>query len=291
MLQEDMHISKEIHKKIENELSRIGILFRVFSRIKTEDSLKLKLNKVEGKYSKDGKKIQDIFGIRVALYFPDDREVAQIAIEKIFDIDEESSTIDTPEDFSFEATRHNLIFKLTEELIHECSICKKEPLVDSTFEVQLRTILSEGWHEVEHDLRYKHSSDWDDHNDLTRALNGIYASLETADWSMMKVFEELAYRHYKSEEWEQMLRTKFRMRFLGSLKSEIKTYFTDNHDCIKFIFQITRIKLIKTITEKNIELPINYDNIVYIINFYYLKDEMLTELCPDPIISHLEERV
>ncbi|MBK7959276.1 MAG: hypothetical protein IPK03_14995 [Bacteroidetes bacterium] len=28
-------------------------------------------------------------------------------------------------------------------------------LVDSTFEVQLRTILSEGWHEIDHDLRYK----------------------------------------------------------------------------------------------------------------------------------------
>lgn len=289
-MQQDTHISKEIHKKIENELSRIGILFRVFSRIKTKESLSNKINKIEGKYSENGKKIQDIFGIRVALYFPDDTEIAQIAIEKIFDIDRESSTIDMPDHSSFEATRHNLIFKLTEELIQECSICQKEPLVDSTFEVQLRTILSEGWHEVEHDLRYKHSSDWDQHDDLNRALNGIYASLETADWSMMKVFEELAHRHYKSKEWEQMLRTKFRIRFLGKLKSDIKTYFTSNHDCIKFIFQVTRIKLIKTIAEKNIEIPLTYDNIVYIINFYYLKDEMLRDLCPEPIASHLEER-
>lgn len=289
-MQQDIHISKEIHKKIEKELSRIGILFRVFSRIKTTKSLETKINKVKGKYSQDGKKIQDIFGVRVALYFPDDREIAQIAIEKVFDIDKISSTIDMPNHSSFEATRHNLIFKLTDELIKDCIICQKEPLVDTTFEVQLRTILSEGWHEVEHDLRYKHNEDWNEHDDLNRALNGIYASLETADWSMMKVFEELSYRHYKSEEWEQMLRTKFRIRFSGSLKQSIQTYFTENHNSIKFIFQIKRVKLIKLITEKNIEIPLTYDNLVHIINFYYLKDEQLSLECPEPIISHLEER-
>lgn len=289
-MQQDIHISKEIHKRIERELLRIGILFRVFSRIKTKESLKNKLNKIEGKYSQNGKKIQDIFGIRVALYFPDDREIAQIAIKKVFDIDEVSSTIDIPNHSSFEATRHNLIFKLTKELIEQCSVCQEEPLVDTTFEVQLRTILSEGWHEVEHDLRYKHNEDWDNHDDLNRALNGIYASLETADWSMMKVFEELSYRHYKSSEWEQMLRTKFRLRLSGSLKPALNNYFTNNHDAIKFIFQIKRIKLIKTITEKNIEIPLTYDNIIFIINFYYLKDAELTRQCPQPIISHLEER-
>ena len=26
-------------------------------------------------------------------------------------------------------------------------------LIDNTYEIQLRTVLSEGWHEVEHDLR------------------------------------------------------------------------------------------------------------------------------------------
>lgn len=291
MIQEDIHISKKIHADIEKELSRIGILFRVFSRIKTDESLQKKLTKVEGKYSKDGKKIQDIFGVRVALYFPDDTEMAQIAIKKIFDLDEASSTIDTPGHSSFEATRHNLIFKLTRELIEGCSICKREPLVDDTFEVQLRTILSEGWHEVEHDLRYKHNSDWDKHDDLNRALNGIYASLETADWSMMKLFDELAYRHYKAEEWEQMLRTKFRIRFLGQLSAEVISYFNENHDCVKFIFQIPRIKLIQTIAEKNIEIPLNYDNIVHIINYYYYKNSGLTEFCPEPIMTHLDERL
>jgi len=289
MYQVDIHVVNKIHKMIELELSRIGILFRVFSRVKTPESLKKKLEKVPNKYSEDGKKIQDIFGIRVALYFPDDISIARTAIEKVFEINLESSAIDIPDSASFNATRYNLIFKLTDELKDESSLCKNV-FVDSTFEVQLRSILSEGWHEVEHDLRYKHNEDWDNHDDLSRALNGIYASLETADWSMMKVFEELAYRHYKGKEWEQMLRTKLRIRFSGTLTDELNTYFTENPKTIKYIFEIERIKLIQQIAEKKISIPLNYDNVVHIINFYFYKDSNLTKLCPTPVISHLEER-
>ncbi len=289
MHQADIYVVNEIHKKIEQELSRIGILFRVFSRVKTQESLKKKLEKVPNKYSENGKKIQDIFGMRVALYFPDDISIARTAIEKVFEIDLESSAIDIPDSASFNATRYNLIFKLTDELKDDSSLCKNI-LVDSTFEVQLRSILSEGWHEVEHDLRYKHNEDWDNHDDLSRALNGIYASLETADWSMMKVFEELAYRHYKGKEWEQMLRTKLRIRFSGTLTDDLNTYFTENPKAIKYIFEIERIKLIQKIAEKKISIPLNYNNVVHIINFYFYKNEDLTLLCPSPVISHLEER-
>lgn len=289
MYQVDIHVANKIHKKIELELSRIGILFRVFSRVKTPESLKKKIDKVPNKYSVDGKKIQDIFGIRVALYFPDDISIARTAIEKVFEIDTVSSTIDIPDSTSFNATRYNLIFKLTDELKDESSLCRNL-LVDATFEVQLRSILSEGWHEVEHDLRYKHNEDWNNHNDLSRALNGIYASLETADWSMMKLFEELSYRHYKEKEWEQMLRTKFRIRFSGTLNNNIDTYFSENPKAIKYIFEIERIKLIQKIAEKTISIPLNYDNVIHIINFYYYKDQNLTSLCPSPVISHLDER-
>lgn len=289
MIATDTHIIKEIHKNIEKELSRIGILYRVFSRVKSEDSLDKKLKKEAGKYSKNGKKIQDIFGVRVALYFPDDTKITQAAIENIFEYDRESSSIDNPNTTSFEATRYNLVFKLSDTMIDESILCKNK-LVDETFEVQLRTVLSEGWHEVEHDLRYKHNDDWKTHDDLNRALNGIYASLETADWSMMKLFEELAYRHYKHNEWEQMLRTKFRLRFIGVLGLELKTLFDAGNEIAKQLFQIERTKIIKKITEKNIHLPLNYDNLVYIVNYYYIKDEELLALTPVPVLSHLAER-
>ncbi|WP_202796549.1 hypothetical protein, partial [Thermophagus xiamenensis] len=64
-------------------------------------------------------------------------------------------------------------------------------MIDNTFEVQLRTILSEGWHEVDHSLRYKCKDDWKDYPDQERLLNGIYAALETNDSTLKSLFREI----------------------------------------------------------------------------------------------------
>jgi ppGpp synthetase/RelA/SpoT-type nucleotidyltranferase len=105
------------------------------------------------------------------------------------------STIDRPERDQFSVTRYNLIFRLPGETADSFSRIKGNRPLDLTFEVQLRSILSEGWHEVEHDLRYKAKENWNGHDDLSRVLNGIVATLETSEWNMGRVFEELAYRH------------------------------------------------------------------------------------------------
>ncbi|NQY21394.1 MAG: RelA/SpoT family protein [Campylobacteraceae bacterium] len=285
---QDTHIIKKLSEMIEKEFARIGILFRVFSRVKSDESISRKINNNPDKYSENGKKIQDIYGLRITLYFPDDTPIAQSALENIFKHDRVSSKIDSPNSISFEAIRYNLIFSLPTNLEEESLLCKN-PLVDSTFEVQLRTVLSEGWHEVEHDLRYKHKSDWEEHNDLNRALNGIYASLETADWSMMRVFEELSYRHYKNNEFEAMLRTKFRLRFQGKLKNEINDFLKNNENVSQRISEVNRKNLMLKITKNKINIPLTYNNLIFIINFYFIKNEDLKNLAPSFIIKHLEE--
>ncbi|EEV5679197.1 RelA/SpoT domain-containing protein, partial [Escherichia coli] len=204
----ELRIIQSLQKDIEDELNRIGLLYRFFSRTKSESSIIKKYEKEPNKYSEDGKKIQDLFGVRIILYFPDDLFIAQKTLEKLFEI--ESKTVDETTANLFAATRCNYVFKLPEVLSNDSVLLKKYSYIDTTFEVQFRTILSEGWHEVEHDLRYKCKEDWVEHNDLSRALNGIYASLETSDWGIMKLFEDLAYRNYKSSAWSAMLRNKLR---------------------------------------------------------------------------------
>ena len=276
-------IAKRLQITIEKELDRIGVLSRVFSRAKSTASLDAKISNSPGKYSSDGKKIQDLFGIRVAVYFPDDSALAQKAIANVFKHDVESSTIDTPENDIFSATRCNLIFKLPQEISVESLVLQSRELVDSTFEVQFRTILSEGWHEVEHDLRYKCKEDWENHSDLSRALNGIYASLETADWSMMKLFEELAYRHYKSSEWSQMVRTKFRLRAGGSLSSNIREILDAEPVIGKSLYRVNRSKFLTKLLEDKVTLPTTLDNIVYLCNQYYFKSDLITKITPEAI--------
>lgn len=285
----DARIASMLQKEIENELARVGVLSRVFSRAKDQESLDLKIQREPGKYNSTGKKIQDIFGIRIALYFQDDSDIAQKAIKNIYEFDEESSTIDAPEADSFSASRCNLIFKLPEVHCEDSSILREYDVVDNTFEVQFRTILSEGWHEVEHDLRYKCKDDWDSHDDLNRALNGIYASLETADWSMMKLFEELAYRHYKASEWSQMIRTKFRLRAGNGLSSSISELLNNDPSLGKQIFRVNRTAFIGRILEDNINIPINLDNIFYLCNHYYLSSTKIDEITPAPLKNMLEE--
>ncbi|SMF48859.1 Uncharacterized protein conserved in bacteria [Alteromonadaceae bacterium Bs31] len=284
-------IASQLQRDIESELDRIGVLSRVFSRAKSIASLDAKINRSPKKYSSGGKKIQDLFGIRVAVYFPDDSHIAQKAIRNMFQCDEGSSTIDTPKNDMFSATRCNLVFRLPQEISDQSAVISSNELVDSTFEVQFRTVLSEGWHEVEHDLRYKHKEDWGPHDDLSRALNGIYASLETADWSMMKLFEELAYRHYKAAEWSQMIRAKFRLRIRDELSDTVKTILDTENNIGKKLYRVDRGKFIVRLLEDRIRLPITLDNILYLCNHYYIKSSLISDITPDllkQICSELE---
>ncbi|WP_097737570.1 RelA/SpoT domain-containing protein, partial [Escherichia coli] len=254
----ELRIIQSLQKDIEDELNRIGLLYRFFSRTKSESSIIKKYEKEPNKYSEDGKKIQDLFGVRIILYFPDDLFIAQKTLEKLFEI--ESKTVDETTANLFAATRCNYVFKLPEVLSNDSVLFKKYSYIDTTFEVQFRTILSEGWHEVEHDLRYKCKEDWVEHNDLSRALNGIYASLETSDWGIMKLFEDLAYRNYKSSAWSAMLRNKLRLRMDDKLDEKIISIINEKELGKKF-YRIDRDRLLSLMLDYNIDIPINLNNI------------------------------
>lgn len=286
----ELRIAKQLQDIVEAELSKLGLLCRVFSRAKSEQSINTKIERSPGKYTSTGKKIQDAFGLRVALYFLDDQQIAIETLKKIFIYDDVSSTIDKPSGEIFSATRCNLIFKLPAELSASSNIIQNNNLIDNTFELQIRTVLSEGWHEVDHDLRYKCKEDWENHSDLDRALNGIYASLETADWSMLKLLEDLAYRHYKASEWTQMLRAKFRLRSNGVLNNDIYSLLDNDLEIGKKLYRTDRRILMQELAKRKISLPINPDNIVYLCNFLFIKSDRINEITPPPILDALNEQ-
>lgn len=282
----ELRIIQNLQKKIENELNRIGLLYRFFYRAKSEVSITKKYEKEPGKYSAKGKKIQDLFGVRIILYFPDDLPIAQKALRKLFEF--ESKTVDETTDNLFSATRCNYVFNLPDELSKDSELLKKYPYIDKTFEVQFRTILSEGWHEVEHDLRYKCSEDWVGHNDLSRALNGIYASLETSDWGIMKLFEELSYRNYKSSSWSAMLRNKLRLRMDDAVDENITLAIQENN-LGKNFFRIDRNSLLSLILNYDIDMPINLNNIIFLCNHFFIKSDAIYKIAPIIITKKFEE--
>lgn len=287
----EQNIAETLKARIEADLSRAGLLFRVFARAKRPDSIKSKFQRKSYGVNND-KKMQDLFGVRIALYFPDDSDLAQRSLKSLFDFDVSSSTIDLPTDATFGPTRCNLIFRLPTDLVKLSMILEEEMRIDSTFEVQFRTVFSEGWHEIEHDLRYKCKDDWESHKDLNRALNGFIATLETCDWAVTKLFEELAWRHYKEKEWLPMLRAKFRLRWQSQdLDSNIVNLLNEDDELSKLIFRVDRHKLLSKILENRIDLPITPSNLVYLSNYLFVKSDCLTDISPRPVLDELSDRV
>ena len=65
-------IERKLHGIISEELSRFGILCRVFSRIKSKDSITEKTTRKGQGYYNQNKKMRDLFGVRVVAYFYED---------------------------------------------------------------------------------------------------------------------------------------------------------------------------------------------------------------------------
>lgn len=284
-------IEKGICGIVSRELDKVGILYRIFSRSKDSKALneKIQRKKDEGDpYLIDGKKIQDIVGIRVVTYFKDDVAlVKEILNGKLFFKDE---AIDTPDPSVFKPKRTNIICSFNTDQNQIFIDCQKASenntldLVDSTYELQLRTILSEGWHEIDHSLRYKCKSDWEGHSENERLLNGIYASLETNDIALKSLFNELAYSHYKNKNWEGLLRNKFRLRFqVQRLSDSLIKILNDDLDLGKKIIKLDRHTILKTIHNSNIILPVNLNNLLYQVNAIYLKSDVIKNNCPATI--------
>lgn len=268
-------------KQISSKLDNLGVMYRIFYRSKSPESLSKKISKNPGKYG-DEKKIQDLIGIRVALYFKDDIQTVKDVIHDNFTVDHDSSMIDNHSSDQFKAERHNIICKLPE--IHSVSKIigrKYSSLVDNSMEVQIRTVLSEGWHEVDHDLRYKCQSDWENMEEEARALNGVLATLETSDWTLLKVFDQLAYKNYKSKKIEAMIRTKFRIRISENpIDKNLSLFLLGHPDLLKEIYKFDRRALLKELLAREC-IPITIDNIIYIINSHSMRNSEIGKLTPD----------
>lgn len=278
----------DIINGIEMYLQKAGLYFRIFGRIKTGSSIDEKIKR-KG-YTRDGKHMQDLVGVRIALYFSDDVPLCQEIIEKYYKVDNISKTTIEPDKFSQE--RLNLVCWMPDEVADQFdpSLWNDYP-IDKTFEIQIRTIFSEGWHEVEHDIRYKSLSDWNEYPELSRNLNGVFATLETCDWAILSIINDLAYRQYKSSQWAQMIKTKMRIHLQSnSLSDNIVEFLNANPMIGKKLFRADREQvLLFMVFDLKKNIPLKLENLVYIINASTIKDPTLASLAPPIIQSRLKD--
>ena len=286
------NIKNNLCEQVRGILDSIGVEYRLFSRVKTIESLNEKIKrKGEGYYSiADGKRVQDIVGIRIVTYFYEDVDILwEILKSKVLYHD---SQADSPKENEFTVVRKNMICKMdsrNSKILEECkSECDSLKYVDNTYEIQFRTINSEGWHEIDHLLKYKCKQDWEGLNDAARMFNGVYASLETNDRTIKSLLEDVAYHQFKHHRWESMMRMKFKLRFLDKkISPDIISLFEGDPSLAKELYRSDRANTLLQMAFYSINIPITFDNVVFIVNRVQIKSPELLKLEPENISQDL----
>lgn len=286
-----MIIDKRLVKDMNRGLDKAGLYYRSFARMKSPDSLAAKLRKKDEKYKKENTRLQDIIGIRIILYFEDDVAICKNIIEKMFDVRGEDCQIDALEVSEFKPERLNLVCTLPEEYVRSFQErIWNDYRIDKTFEIQIRTIFSEGWHEVEHDIRYKHDEEWkaQEYYSFNRELNGIKATLEVCDHVIVQTIDKLTYYCYKNNKIEEMLRYKFRIHFDNEFLSD-KLKLVLDAGLRKELFKTVREEALMCFSSEFLsDIPKTLDNVVYVCNELQIHNEKISELTPVIIRENVE---
>ena len=106
---------------------------------------------------------------------------------------------------------------------------------------------------------------------------------------MIKIFDELAYSHYKNREWPAMFRQKFRLRFIDETLDENLLAIFEDIELVKRFFRLDRSKLIKDMSRKGFYYPLKLQNLIYFANIHKIKDERVTKLIPSMMIEEMSD--
>jgi ppGpp synthetase/RelA/SpoT-type nucleotidyltranferase len=174
-------VARTVQQQLEAAVISHGIRAMVTSRAKRADRLREKLLKrnKEKRYSSLNdiyKDIIDLAGVRIALYFPGDRERTGTLIKELFDEERspkvfpESSGIKEGKRFIGYVAIHYLV-RLKPATLEDA----KTRYSSTVVEIQLASVLMHAWAEVNHDLEYKPETG-DLSEDETAILDGSTAS-------------------------------------------------------------------------------------------------------------------
>lgn len=278
-IMELIDIKNAIEQQISDDLNRCGLMYRIFGRVKTTRSLEHKMAWKGDQYRNSGKKIQDVIGLRIVLYYPDDVELLGFFFSCKDIVD---SAVDAPGVDTFRPQRLNLVKPIPQHLVDDFRKHLPEqyaPYIDATYEVQIRTIFSEGWHEVEHDMRYKCKEDWEGYENYSRTLNGVIATLETAEWSMSSIFQQMARVNLEKGEYRSMLRNKMLVRIADNdFSPRIYDYLINHKEVAEALFNCDRMVFLITLLSHKGNIPLTYDNILFLSNRFDMMYEDVLRL-------------
>lgn len=166
---------------LEYKLAEAGIdVLGVFQRIKTIQSI---LDKAERKGMADpSTQMYDICGVRVVCYYVSDLKRIDELINRELRVYEREDKSDQIEPIAFGYRSIHYIVGVPEEWL---TLSERDELLPLKAEIQVRTVLSHAWADIEHKLAYKKKQDVP--HKVRRKFSMLSALFEVAD----DVFEEL----------------------------------------------------------------------------------------------------
>lgn len=95
-------------------------------------------------------------------------------------------------------------------------------------------------------MRYKYKLDegfddnrsslWDGQEKDARMMNSIIANLELCDWSIVQIFDNLARDQYIKKNWENAIRSKYRLKITqDKIKPEVRAYFDEHPEVVEVL--------------------------------------------------------
>ena len=260
-------IAQQLESLLAKQFNNCGLMFRLFSRVKTTSSLAHKM-RIKGEKYRSGKSlIQDMIGLRIVAYFQDDVE----ALATYFSYGEAvGSSIDELNSSTFCPQRLNLTCPIPEALVadfRQALPVEYASYIDNTYEIQIRTVFSEGWHEVEHDLRYKCKADWEQCEPYSRVLNGVIATLETAEWNMKMLFDQMAHTNLQTKNYRAMLRNKMHLRIQGEdFSAGVSEFLRQHPEVAEQVLKTDRLVILLALLNHTKSIPLTYDMLLFLIN-------------------------
>lgn len=285
------NIAERLAAELTKQLNSCGMMFRLFSRVKTLGSIRHKMENKGHLYRSGKAMLQDIIGLRIVTYFQDDIDTLSF----FFSYGEVvRSSIDELDSSTFCPQRLNLTRKLPADLVEEFRKAiprEYATYIDDTYEIQIRTIFSEGWHEVEHDLRYKCKKDWAGCEDYSRILNGVIATLEISEWNMKSLFDDMACRNLRQGNYRAMLRNKMRLRIKGDdFSPQVNELLLSHPDIAEKAYNVDRMIVLLTMLNHSLPLQLTYDNLLFLINRIEINNPQLLDAEPEDVkntLNHL----